>query len=235
MSNNDSKRRSSPSVVASNLMEATQTFGQTHPTSLCDVGSNEQASLAKLMSLNGHYTKVKSKHRTIARLAAAMNCSKWFLTLNLNFFLVRLSQPSSFAINHRSRFSHHTLPNNQRNKTKMSEHNSADDEIDVNSSVTHIRDEINFIHAEAYNAREALVQTLSNFTKRFEAIDSRLNRIKRPERYVPETKKLRKDKAVEIKEEEGSNGEGRPVSSKKRQASEPEAAPRKKKKKVKGL
>jgi hypothetical protein len=53
--------------------------------------------------------------------------------------------------------------------------------------------------------------------------------IKQPERYVLETKKLRKDKAVEIKEEEGSDGEGRPVSSKKRKASEPEAAPKKKK------
>lgn len=74
MSNNDSEMRSIPSVVARYLMETTQKFGQMHPTSLCDVGSNEQASLAKLMSLNGHNTKVKSKHRTIARLTAAMNC-----------------------------------------------------------------------------------------------------------------------------------------------------------------
>lgn len=41
MSNNDSEMRSSPSVVARYLMETTQTFGQMHPTSLCDVGSNE--------------------------------------------------------------------------------------------------------------------------------------------------------------------------------------------------
>lgn len=187
----------------------------------------------------------------------------------------------------------------------MSEHNSSDDEIDVNNTVTHIRNEINFIHAEAYNARKALFDNLSTFTKRFEAIDSRLNRIeqlllnrtalgeqddkvdkpakeegvsgesddqatkddqtlhkwgrggyvredvdetntktiansrperakraiKQPKRYIPETKKSRKDKAVEIKEEgsDGGDGEGRPVSRKKRKVSEPEAAPKKKK------
>lgn len=185
----------------------------------------------------------------------------------------------------------------------MSEQNSTDDELNFNSTITRIRDEINFIHAETYNARKALLENLSAFTKRFEAIDGRLNRIeqfllnraigkepnnndkmpaeaeginggptdkatkgdqtlhkwggghyvredvdetntktiansrperakraiRQPERYVPETKKSRKGKAVEIKEEEGSDGDDRPIHRKKHRASESDAAPKKKK------
>ena len=59
----------------------------------------------------------------------------------------------------------------------MSEPKSTENEIDTNSSFTHIRDEINFVHAEAYNARKALLENHAEFTKRFEAIGDRLNRI----------------------------------------------------------
>lgn len=59
----------------------------------------------------------------------------------------------------------------------MSINSSADEDADVNSTFLHIRDEINSIHVETYNARKALIENLSAFTKRFEEIDGRLNRI----------------------------------------------------------
>ena len=216
----------------------------------------------------------------------------------------------SQTLSHQTTYSLHLLPPSTiftvttysliqptRHKTMMSEHSSIDDEIDLDSTVTHIRNEINFIHAETYHARKALIETLSDFTNRFEAIDGRLNRIeqllldrtaskeqnnndekpadevnvkgepdeeptkenqtihkwgrggyvredvdetntktianskperakraiKQPVRYVPEAKKSRKDKAAEVRDEEGSDSDDRPVNSKKRKASEPEA------------
>lgn len=59
----------------------------------------------------------------------------------------------------------------------MSEHSIADDKAEVTSTFMHIRDEINSIHAETYNARKALIENLSAFTKCFEEIDGRPNRI----------------------------------------------------------
>lgn len=130
------------------------------------------------------------------------------MTVSIGSHFILATQLTTSVLCHRPYISrsHHTPPNDNRNKIAMSEHSSADEETDVNGTFIHIRDEINSIHAETYNARKALIENLSAFTKRFEDIDGRLNRIEQLllKRMASEEQDTKNEKPAN---EEDVNGE----------------------------